>query len=161
MDYRAILVLLFWTTIGCTTAYIAKGRNRNPIIWFFVGLFFSLFGLLLLLTLPSKASAKLEKEDVKVPDIKAAHNEAAAFSDDPLYSQPTTHRISRDPTIDWYHIDKKSKIMGPYKLAELRKILIEGKFDQTTYIWCEEFLDWMQIHELQNGGSLLLDPDFL
>ncbi len=160
MDYRAIVLLLFWTTIGCITAYIAKQRNRNPIAWFFIGVFFSLFGLLLLLVLPTKSPQKLEGENVKVPDVKAALNDAAALSDDSMYSQPAVQRVSRDPTLDWYYIDKKSKIAGPCKLAELRKQLIQGKFDQTTYIWCEEYLDWVQIHELQNG-SILLDPDFL
>ncbi len=160
MDFRALGVLIFWITMGFTTAYIAKQRNRNTTGWFFIGLFFSLFGLLLLLILPSKAIQPSEKEDVKVPNIKAAHNEAAALSDDSMYREPIMPRISRDPTIDWYYVDSKSKISGPLKLSHLRKALIEGNHDSSTYIWCEEFLDWIQISELQNGASLL-DPDFL
>lgn len=160
MDYSAIAFLLFWTTIGCITSYIAKQRNRSPIIWFFIGLLFSLFGLLLLLALPSKTAQLTEKENVKVPDIKSSHNEAAALSDDSMYREPSMPRVSRDTTLDWYFIDDKSSIIGPLKLSELRKSLIEGKFDNKTYIWCEEFLDWTQIFLLQNGASLL-DPDFL
>ena len=160
MDYRSLAVLIFWITMGFTTAYIAKQRNRNTTGWFFIGLFFSLFGLLLLLVLPSKTPQTTDKENVKVPDIKAAYNEAAALSDDSMYREPSLPRISRDPTIDWYYVDSKSKISGPHKLPKLRKALIEGKHDSSTYIWCEEFLDWIQIGELQNGASLL-DPDFL
>lgn len=160
MDYSAIAFLLFWTIIGCITAYIAKQRNRSPVAWFFIGLFFSLFGLCLLLALPSKSTQIADKEDVRVPDIKSAHNEAAALTDDSMYKEPSMPRISRDSTIDWYYVDNKSNIVGPLKLSELRKSLIEGNYDSQVYIWCEEFLDWTQILQLQNGASLL-DPDFL
>lgn len=159
MNYSSFAVLLFWTTIGCLTAYLAKQRGRNPVIWFFIGLFFSLLGLLLLLLLPSKAT-EAKQEDIKVPDIKAAHNESAAFSDDSMYAGPSMPRISRDSTLDWYYIDNSSKVIGPLKLSELRKALLENKMDQKTYIWCDEFLDWTLISDLQNG-SFLLDKDFL
>ncbi len=160
MNYSSFAVLLFWTTIGCLTAYIAKQRGRNPVIWFFIGLFFSLFGLILLLLLPSKINLQPKQEDIKVPDIKTTHSESAALSDDSMYSGPSMPRISRDTSLDWYFIDNTSKIIGPLKLSELRKALIENKMDQKTYIWCEEFLDWTLISDLQNGASLL-DPDFL
>jgi GYF domain 2 len=77
-----------------------------------------------------------------------------------MYREPSMPRVSRDTTIDWYYVDNKSNIAGPLKLSELRKSLIEGKYDSQVYIWCEEFLDWTQIFQLQNGASLL-DPDFL
>jgi hypothetical protein len=160
MNYSSFAVLLFWTTIGCLTAYIAKQRNRNPLAWFFIGLFFSLFGLVLLLLLPSKTNLQEKQEDIKVPDIKATHSESAALSGDSMYSGPSMPRISRDTTLDWYFIDNASKIIGPLKLSALRKTLIESKMDQKTYIWCEEFLDWTLISDLQNG-AFLLDPDFL
>jgi hypothetical protein len=160
MNYLNLSFILFWTITGITTSYIAKQRNRNPIAWFFVGLFFSLFGLLLLLALPSKAIPAEEKEEAKVPDIKTMHSDAAALSDGSMYNEPSIPRISRDSQIDWYYIDSKAKITGPLKLPELRKALIEAKMDAKTYIWCEEYLDWTQIFSIQNGESLL-DPDFL
>ena len=161
MEYSYVAVILCWVMMGSVSAYIAKQRNRNPISWFFIGLLFSFFGLLLLLALPSKTTDDSTKtEDVKVPDIKAAYNEAAAYSDDSIYPHENMPRISRDSTIDWYFVYNRSKIIGPLKLSELRKSLIENKMDSNTYIWCEEYTDWTQINMLQNGASLL-DPDFL
>jgi hypothetical protein len=160
MNFSSVAIFLFWTAIGCITAYMAKQKNRNPVIWFFVGLFFSLFGFLLLLALPNKEKTEEEKENVKIPDIKSMQSESTAFSDDSLYSEPRMPRVSRDPSLDWYFVDENNQILGPMKLKELRKSLIEKNAGLKTYIWCEEYLDWMQISDLQNGGNLL-DKDFL
>lgn len=161
MDRSVVIALMTGLIVGCINIPIAKQRNRNPVNWFFIGFLFSLLGLLLLIALPSRANESSKVEDVKVPDIKKApHAEAAAIPDGPLFPSAIQLRVSRDSTIDWYFIDQRSDIIGPLKLNELRKALIERKLDNQTYIWCEEFPDWTQIYQLQNGASLL-DPDFL
>ena len=163
MNYSFLTMVLFWIACGALSAYLAKQRNRNPIIWFSMGLLFSLFGLLCLLLLPSKKAPSqpvIVAKNASPPDIKHIHNEAAAFSDGPPFQPPQTLRISRDTTMDWYFIDHNSNVVGPTKLADLRKALLSQKLDNQTYIWCEEFPDWTQIKNLQNG-AFLLDPDFL
>lgn len=161
MNYSFITMVLSWIIIGGVSAYIAKQRHRNPVVWFFIGLIFYLFGLLFLLILPSKKPASTEQKDVKVPDIKQMNSESTALADGSSYPIPhNTLRISRDSTIEWYFIDAFSAIVGPLKLIDLRKALIERKLDLQTYLWCEEFPDWAQIKDLQNGASIL-DPDFL
>ena len=39
--------LIFWLVFGCAAYSIAKGKNRNAILWFFIGLLIGPFAILI------------------------------------------------------------------------------------------------------------------
>ncbi|MEQ9518470.1 MAG: zinc ribbon domain-containing protein [Parvibaculum sp.] len=41
-----MIFVLVWLACGLLCAFIASGKNRNPIGWFFVGAIFGVFGLI-------------------------------------------------------------------------------------------------------------------
>ncbi|MDF1626999.1 MAG: zinc ribbon domain-containing protein [Parvibaculaceae bacterium] len=41
-----MIFVLIWLACGLLSAFIASGKNRNPIGWFFIGAIFGVFGLI-------------------------------------------------------------------------------------------------------------------
>ena len=157
-------MLGIWIAIGIVCSLVAKSKGKNQYLWFFLGTFFSIIGLLVLLLLPAK-----KKE--KVPDIghlsdKKMNSDAAApLGDDSFSDQtpPPAKRIKPDPSMQWHYISETEKlveVIGPISIDELRKHVINKKLPMSTYIWCEELADWTQIHEFQNM-SYLTDADLI
>lgn len=157
MEYSSLGVFIGAVVMGGICAYTAKRRSKNPYTWFALGAIFGVFALIALVFFTQKTE---EPEPIKTPDAPLSMNsENVAYQDSNAFPTPTL-RVSRDTSLDWYFIDSQSQIQGPLKLTNLRKTLIEKKYDNETYIWCDEFPDWAQIKTLQNG-AMLLDPDFL
>ncbi len=53
MEYY-IYIIIFELVVGLFAAIKAKEKNRNPFLWFFLGFFFSVLGLLVIFVLPHK-----------------------------------------------------------------------------------------------------------
>lgn len=155
--YMIILIGLLFAGL---TAYFAKLRGRNPMAWFFIGIMLGVLGLLLVLILPARQPS-LEGGQRKVAPVNLSevHSEAATPIDN-TRNLPPIKRIPTSSSIQWYYVDDNQKIIGPIKLAALRKEVALKKVDTSTYIWCEEFDDWMQLLEFQNA-SVVTDPDLI
>ena len=153
--YSALLLCI---SIAAITAYIAKQRGRGPVAWFFVGFALGLIGLLILYLLPSKRK-QAEPKAVTTP-MREIHSEAAMPAENSNPYKEHLKRIPTNPALQWYYISLNLETLGPFKLDELRKEFHEKKLDIQSYIWCEEFDDWMQIQELQNH-NIITDPDLL
>lgn len=57
MEYY-IYIIIFELVVGLFAAIKAKEKNRNPFIWFFIGFFLSVLGLLVIILLPFKDNSK-------------------------------------------------------------------------------------------------------
>lgn len=156
MSVFTILVISS-TIFGVATGMVAKNKGRNPILWFLVGFSFGIIGLFVAYRM-SSLSADSKSKPAPVP-VREAHSEATSPADQPFPTE-NVKRIPTNLSIQWYYINANLDTVGPLKLGELRKHINENKLDDSTYIWCEEFSDWMQISEFQNS-STLLDPDLL
>lgn len=156
MSVFSVLVLSS-TAFGVLTAMVAKKKGRNTILWFLVGFSFGLIGLLVAWKLsPVNTDPKAKSATIPIREVRS---EAASPADQP-YPSENVKRIPTSLSIQWYYINADLDTVGPLKVDELRKHLHDNKLDASTYIWCEEFVDWMQISEFQNS-STLLDSDLL
>jgi hypothetical protein len=143
---------------GAVIAMIAKQKNRNPIIWFFLGFLFPLFSILFITFLPARPGKK-DPETASVP-ISEIRSESALPADSIRSSVGPVKRIPTNKSLQWYYLNKNVDTIGPLTIDELRHHIFDNKLDGTTYIWCEEFADWMQISEFINQ-NVLLDTDLL
>ena len=155
------LLLIFWTICAFLCGHLAKQRGRNIALWFVLGLMFSLFAVLCIFFSPPKE----RKEEPEGASSLTIAKQSAADSFYPenkpsSYSKPLSKRIPTSVSIPWYFLNKKLEKVGPLKLPELRKAFAENHLDDTTYIWCEEFENWMQLSEFQNKTTLT-DPDYI
>lgn len=161
IDHNSMVIMMIIALIGgISAALIAKNKGRNPLIWFFLTLLCVPLGLFILCLL--SPATKREEQKVPAETLPRQASSEAAFSDDLGGEMNDLHsrRLPTNQAIDWYFIDQNLETVGPLSMDQLRKALIDRHLDPTTYIWCEEFSDWTQISEFQNG-SILFDADLL
>lgn len=117
---------------GGISAYVAKMRGKDPVVWFFVGMIFGIFGLLFLLVssrsktgVKPKAKRKREPTTIDItPKIHPSYNEKF-----------------------WYYLDPQNQQYGPMSFNGLLNAWKEGKVSQKTYVWNETLETWTPFGE--------------
>lgn len=133
--------IFFWLLIGGATAHFAKQRGRDPVIWFLVGIFFGLLGLLLLFILPvASDQSQLAEQAPEVNSLASSKNEDKPSLPHP---NPPDYLVK-----DWFYLDGASKQQGPVTFDTLRRIWQEGKIGWSSYVWCEGMESWKRLEEL-------------
>ncbi|MBJ7449287.1 MAG: DUF4339 domain-containing protein [Parachlamydiales bacterium] len=127
--------------IGLLCGYLAKGRGRRSIVWFWIGLMFGLFGLAALLIMP-----RLKKEALKEQLVTASH------------SYPVVEPIIIDDVVvihdegirekNWYFLDDSHAIQGPMGFLQLYDACQNDKVNDQTYVWTEGMSDWQRVDTL-------------
>lgn len=138
------LSLVLWLLLGWVTSYYAQQRGRDPLIWFLVGMFLGLIGLLLLFILPSVTNDK-EKENSSLDEqdeLKEGISQTIEIQPEFIQKQPE-YAISQ-----WYYLDKERQQQGPVEFEELKKIWVDHQIDFLTYVWHEGMENWKKIEEL-------------
>lgn len=143
---------------------IAKLKGRSPELWIILTFCFGIFALITLLLLPKKEAKEPQKKLASEGhDAKVMHSESAMpLDNEESFSTPRAPRLPGSKSLSWYYADQKNgnDIKGPFSINDLRKQILEHKLDVSTYVWCEEFEEWMQIAEFSNS-SLIMDKDFI
>lgn len=125
-----IIVTVVLVLLGSVTAYYAKKRGRDPIIWFLLGMFFGLLGLLLLFLMPS-----LAENEKTIPNT--------------LSTSVLPNTVSVDyPKMVWYYLDSSHKQQGPVTFDALRSMWSTASLFRNSLVWCEGMVDWKRIEEL-------------
>lgn len=73
-----------WVAFGVVCAFVAPSRGRSGLGWFFLGVLFSVFALIVLLALPSKA----EQETDYQPTFLSETPRPTLVADDPTKTCP-------------------------------------------------------------------------
>lgn len=107
--------MCLWLIQGGISAHIARRKGRNPYLWFAIGCFFGLFGILAIIFMKP------------VSRVRA------------FIPQPQAPRL---PHYLWYYLDESSKQQGPISSTALESALREGKIALSTYVWREEMDQW-------------------
>jgi len=126
-----ILTIFFWLLIGVSTAYFAQQRGRNPYIWFAIGIFFGLLGLLFVFLLPV----------VNANEESDSNVDKESFA--PLLPQKNHEFLIND----WFYLDSQNKQQGPISFNALKKMLEEEEIKRSTFVWSEGMPDWKKIEE--------------
>ena len=120
------VLMLIASLFGCMCAYVAKKTDKNPIIWFAIGAFFGVFGLLAILYLTNKtirsrqlATASVEiKKEIKLPHKMWYYLDADQKQYGPV-SSFSVHQELKDKKIDLFH-GKKSLTENKLNKINLR-----------------------------------------
>lgn len=135
MTSADILSLVIACLMGSLTAYIAKGRGRSPGIWFFIGMFFGIFGLIALFLFPAAKTEKETANAIPKPVLE-------------ILSPPVVEPVDPLMTRRWYYLDKTHKQFGPVSVDALQTLWKEAAIGQATYVWCEGMESWKKIQEV-------------
>lgn len=114
--------------LGAISAFLAKRQGKNPILWFFLGMFFGIFGLLFLFFSNSSSIQQSKRETKKQKD-------------------PNTIDIT--PKVEpeakakfWYYLDSENAQKGPISYNGLVQAYKEGEISSLSFVWNETLDDW-------------------
>ncbi len=116
--------------IGTLTAYLAKGRGRDPTKWFFVGMMGGIFGLIALYLFPI-IEPEASKTDKPVPQI--------------VPPEPVVDELA---IANWYYLDAEHNTLGPVPLDMLKQLFRDGSMTLRSYVWCKGMEGWNRIEAL-------------
>lgn len=112
--------------IGALSAYLAIRQGRNPYLWFFIGIFFGLLGILVMCFAPGKQKPKQT----------------------PLPQAPLVEEIIIGPSDKfWYYLDEAHEQKGPMSFSALNKTWKQGTITAQTLVWNEDFSDWTPLKD--------------
>lgn len=170
-----LVTLLIGCFIGIICAMIATSRGRSGVAWFFIGLFFQCFGLIVLLVLPDlKVQEEKErrlrsenrrlreqlKKDRAVADARhhqaeqrlTAHDRALGLDTAPEVappdSAPAVRLASGLQGAQWYYLDADRERQGPVPLDGLRLLWRQAVVGAHTLVWTRAFEDWIALGEV-------------
>jgi hypothetical protein len=135
-----VLVLIIWTFMGLTASHFAKKQNKNPYIWFFIGAFFGVLGLLALFLLPkiNKRVSPSEKQSIK-----------RLVTDTNIFFL----NKSRESKL-WYYVDNNKQQQGPVSFSLLKNKWNNGIINKSTYVWNDEMKDWKKIGTFSSNKKM-------
>ncbi len=114
-----MLLFIVWLLFGYLGSRMARRKNRNPMIWFFLCTFFGLVALTILFFLrPIKVEAPVP------PPAKPKPAPLISF---------------------WYYLDAEEQQYGPLSTSLLKEALSE---DKVKYIWNETLDNWKNPAEI-------------
>jgi hypothetical protein len=125
--------------VGGISALYAPSKGRSSLNWFFIGLFFGVFGLLLLFLLPSlKKDEEISKGGLpaeKTPSIEQKSQEVS----------PHLEEIKKD---DWFYLDGNKKPQGPCTRESMKEKWQQGSLSQESWVWNESIVVWKKIADV-------------
>lgn len=128
-----LLFIISWLLLGFATAHFAKQRGRDPIVWFCIGTFFGILGLLFLFIL---SPLKSEEE---------TPGETAEIFEGP----PSTQLPHHDYAIkDWYYYDDNKERIGPISFEKLKTLWASAAIRMDSYLWSEGMDDWKMLKDI-------------
>lgn len=136
MPHLTTSYIIIYFLIGIFTAYFAKKSNKNPYLWFFLGISFGIFAILTLVILnynrKKEQRPKLKKElDIKMTDSRF-----------------------------WYYLTPKNESLGPFSLNKIKTLFLEKKISSKTYVWTEEFKNWKFLKDIKEYKKFFLPARF-
>ncbi len=118
-------IALFWVFFGFLCSYLAKRKERNPTLWFWLGIFLGVIGVITLLILP-----KVRKQMA------------------PAYAAPVPQPEPEEVNPTWFYLSSAKEQKGPFFLKDLKVVFSEEKLGVTTYFWCEGMESWQKLSDL-------------
>lgn len=136
---QTIVALILLLSIGGITAYFAEKRGRNPSIWFFLGMLFGVFGLILLFILPVSRE-ETEKNSAEIPpEIKK------------IVAEPEPLPVIEEK--QWFYLDQKKQQFGPVLASQVQALLDKGELTSGSYVWSQGMAGWKKVGELTEFAS--------
>lgn len=179
-DEELLIQLVVQGVAGCVFAIIcavmAQQRGRSAVGWFFIGLFFTCMGLVILLLIPNpkEEAAKQRrrqeetrrlreqlKKERQVADERHAghaarlgvHDRALGVDTRPTEELPPPLPGEAPPQLPpaapaQWHYGFDGKRHGPVTAAQLRTLWLDQRIPDNSLVWCEGMAEWRPIGEV-------------
>lgn len=121
-------LVLFWIFFGFLTSYLARKRERNPRLWFLLGIFLGILGVALVLILPKK---QLKKAPVVVSE-----------------PTPVITPYMIEKKSDWYYLDAQHQQQGPIAFETLVENCLNKNIQDEAFVWSAGMQEWRRLKEI-------------
>ncbi len=128
---QIFFIILSAALFGLLCSGMAQRKNRNPIIWFFVGFSFGIFAVTLLLFL----------KPVRLETVQIVKKPLISHKDDNF----------------WYYIDLQKKQIGPMSLQALLNNYFKGLISESTYVWNDTMTNWQKLKTMSFFSNVIKD----
>lgn len=125
-----LLSIIMLAILGGITAILAERRGRDPWIWFFIGMFLGLLGIVILFLMPA-ANVKADE------DLKSKQPPSIA-------PQPTQQVDDKQ----WFYLDRQHQQCGPVSYAQIKELMDKQELTKASYVWSEGMETWKKIEEV-------------
>jgi len=133
------LSFIIWFLIGAACGYFALSRGRDPYIWFAIGIFFGVFGMIALFLLPPVKA----EENQELPTPEKTEPVSVA---EPL---PITVSVEEGYQSKlWFYIIPSLPQVGPITFEDLKKMWKDEIINSTTFVWSAGMESWVRIEGL-------------
>ena len=134
MSTDSLWLMLLWITTGLIVANLANKKGRNPYLWFTIGTFLGILGLIILLFISPRNQQKNYFAKKKTT-IRQPLSDIELF----FYKNPSNKL--------WYYLDNEHKQTGPVSLQRLNNQWKNEIINSSTYVWNEDMDNWKKIKE--------------
>lgn len=141
-----ILSFILLLIIATFTAYYARRKGRNPLIWFVVGVLLGIFAPLILLFFPSVKRGS-ESVDNGTPSMKVSQPDSSHRPPQAPSEEPELKRREEEEKL-WYYLDQNHQQIGPVSIVALRELWNRGKLELNSYVWSEGMEQWERVENL-------------
>lgn len=161
---------------GIICAIIAANRGRSAVGWFFIGVFLSCIGLILVLALPDlkkeeerERRQKLENRRLReqlakerqVADSRShnverrlgAHDEALGLDTSNPPELPHTAAAAQLTDGDQWFYARDNERQGPVSAETIRHLIQAKAVDADTLVWSEGMNDWIPLRDTDAFGG--------
>ena len=138
-----MLTILMWLAFGAACAYNAKKQKRNPVIWFFIGLFLGIFGLLILLLLP--LIQRLRKPQQQSTPAQTPEATVSVLPNQEILKNKVNESSAQAM---WYYLSSDKEQKGPMSLNALEREWKNGNVTSSHFLWNETLQDWKRFGEI-------------
>ena len=141
---QLLFSFIIWFLIGAATAYFAQQRGRDPFIWFMIGMFLGLLGMLLVFILPSL-------EETEEHDSEGHEEHIEEIPPSFLPTKAHDYLIK-----EWFYLDPAHHQQGPCRFEVLKEKWGQGNLSNISYVWCEGMNQWEKIEDIPDLKEALL-----
>lgn len=133
---------------------LARMKGRNPFPWAIGAYFFNIWALLLLIFLPKGGAQEnmLNKKqgmngaDISEKSIQIKEKqEEKAVLPSPVQQTDSSWTVGQIVTAEWFYVGSAKSAEGPYRIARLQELALEGVITENSWVWCELFSGWRKV----------------
>lgn len=152
LSVQTLVSVLQGVLIVAISVLVARLKERPPIFWGMMSLFFGIYALFILVLLPpSKKRGSQEKEKKE-----SSEGEQPL----PAFVEPKVEKVPEFSTdalslADWFYLDDKKNVIGPKTLNEMQKLVQDLELTGDSWVWCEVLPSWKKVKDLPQIASLL------
>lgn len=163
MTIQTLVSIVQGVLIVAIAVLVARLKERPPMFWAMMSLFFGIYALFVLVLLPNAKKADIAGKEKTaltpnmMPKVPESHEEDASREEitAPLSvdsQQPSVDQLS---LADWFYVGEQKAVVGPVTLKEMQGLVADKVVTSSSWVWCEFLSSWKKVKDDKQINDLL------